>query len=270
MSLIDIVDQTIKHQVIKTEAGEQRIFGVLAGIVTENYHKDMPGCVCVQIPVRDQEVNILKWVKVISPYGGAEWGQFFLPEKGDQVLLAFEGGSIDKPYVIGSLPLERAKFLSKSVDESNQKKRLVTRHGNEIAFFDSKEGEGEKDVLEIHTAGRAHEVILDNAKKKIILQDQEKNCQIELQTEKGNLKIYAVGKLSLQVGDSIKVEMNGSSGAVNIEANKLTVNAGRKLECKTDGTAKISGQQTIVEAGSALKLESSGIASIAGSPIKLG
>lgn len=270
MSLIDIIDEVAERQIMKTETGEERLFGVLTGIVTENYHKDMPGCVCVKIPVRDQEADTLKWVKVVSPYSGTQWGQYFLPEKGDQVLLAFEGGNIEKPYVIGSIPLDRDQFLTKSVDEHNQEKRIVTRHGNEIAFTDHREGDGEKDLISIRTAGKAHELILDNDKKKMIFQDKEQNCRVEMQTERGEIEIRASKKLTIQVGDTITVRMNGDTGAVSVEARKVTIEASNKLECKTDGMAKLSGQQTVIEAGSLMKLDSSGMVIVAGSPVKIG
>ena len=101
MSLYEIMDEITSKQITKTETGENRIFGLLTGIVTENYDKEMPGRVCVQIPVRDENANVLKWARVAMPSGGEKWGHYFIPETGDQVVLAFEEGNIEKPYVRG-------------------------------------------------------------------------------------------------------------------------------------------------------------------------
>lgn len=92
MGLYDEIDRITEKQIMKTETGDNRIFGVMLGIVAKNYDKNMPGRVCVTIPVRDQEANELKWARVSMPSSGSKWGHYFLPEVGDMVLLAFEKG----------------------------------------------------------------------------------------------------------------------------------------------------------------------------------
>lgn len=268
--MFDVMEEAAQHRELKTELGEERMPGVVSGVVVENYHKDMPGKVCVRVPVWDKDEDTLQWVPVVSPFSGSKWGQYFLPEKGDMVLLAFEGGSVEKPYVIGCIPRSNDSFLKTSADEQNQKKNIVTRHGNKLCFTDCKEGEGEKDKIEIQTAGESHGFVLDNEKNTILLADKENNCCIELKTEKGEMKISTRKKLTIQIGDKIKISMNGDSGTVSIEAEKVSVKAGKMLEYQTDGTAKFSGQQTILEASSVMKLESSGMIAAKGGPIKLG
>lgn len=270
LALFDVIGEAARRQDLKTELGDERLPGVVSGVVVENYNKDMPGRVCVKIPVWDKDEDTLQWVPVVSPFSGSKWGQYFLPEKGDRVLLAFEGGSVEKPYVIGSIPRENDRFLKESSDEQNQKKNIMTRHGNKICFTDCKEGDGEKDKIEIHTAGESHKIIMDNEKKTILLTDKENNCRIELKTENGKMEIRAQKKITFEVGDKIKISMNGESGTVSIEAEKVSVKAGKMLEYKTDGTAKFSGQQTILEASSMMKLDSSGMIAAKGGPIKLG
>ena len=104
MGLYDVIDDIAEKQVMKTDTGDNRILGVVIGQIVKNYDKDMPGRVCVAVPVRDQSANELQWVRVAMPSGGSGWGHYFLPEAGDQVLLAFEQGNIEKPYVIGCIP----------------------------------------------------------------------------------------------------------------------------------------------------------------------
>lgn len=270
MAIFDIIDEISEKQIMKTETGEERIFGVVVGLVAENYDKDMPGRVCVTIPVRDKEANVLKWAKMVPPYSGSKWGQYFLPEKGDQVLLAFEYGQIEKPYVIGSVPKDQDSFLTKSADESNQVKKIVTRNGNEIAFEDNKEGEGKKDKISISTPGKAHTVVLDNENKKITVMDKESNCKLEMKTENGQINLIAAKKITIEVGDTIKIIMNGENGTVQVKADKILAEASKKLECKSDGNAKFSGQQTVIEASSSLKNSSNGMVTVSGSPIKIG
>ena len=119
MGLFDVIDQIAENQIMKTETGDNRIFGVMVGTVAKNYDQDMPGRVCVTIPVRDEEANELKWARVAMPSQGKNWGIYFQPEIGDQVLLAFEQGNIEKPYVIGCVPKDSNAFLKKAYDKDN-------------------------------------------------------------------------------------------------------------------------------------------------------
>lgn len=266
----NIFDDISKKQVLKTETGDSRIFGVMTGIVAKNYDSNMPGRVCVTLPVRDEEANELKWARVAMVSSGARYGHYFLPEIGDQVLVAFEQGNIEKPYVIGCVPKDNHSFLQKSVDEDNQIKRIVTKNGNSILFEDNKEGEGKKDKIKIETPEQAHTILLDNENKKIEIQDKEKKCQIQMKTENGEINVKANSKLVIEVGNNIKIKMSGDSGEIKIEATKLAVEASSKVSIASNGSAKFSGSQTIIEASSVLKENSSGMVQIQGSPIKIG
>lgn len=250
MALFDIVNEITEKQVTKTETGDERIFGTVLGIVTENYKKEMPGMVQVQIPVRDEENAVFRWAKTAHMYSGKKWGQYFQPEIGDQVLLVFEHGNIERPFIIGSVPRDNDTFISQSSKEKNEVKRITTKHGNELYMKDARDGDGGKDQIKLETSGKKQSVSLEN--------------------EKGQIVIRAEKKLTIQVGDSIKITMNGDNGTVTIDADKVKIQASNMMEFKSDGTAKFSGQQTMVEASSVLKLNSSGMASVQGSPIKLG
>lgn len=270
MALFDIFDEISEKQVVKTELGEKRIFGAVIGIVAENYSNEMPGRLCVNIPTRDESANQLKWAKMVFPYVGKNYGSYFLPEKDDQVVLVFEDGNIEKPYIIGCIPRDKDSILKKSVTEKNQIKQIQTRNGSHITFWDDEEEEGTKDKITIATAADEHQVTLDNEKKKISILDKEKNCQVEMETEKGTIRIHAEKKLEITVGDSIKVIMNGENGSINIEGQKFSLEAGKSVAVNTDGNAKISGKMVTVEGTSSVKTSSSGMVMIEGKPVKLG
>ena len=270
MGLFDVIDQIAENQLMKTETGDNRILGVMVGTVAKNYDKDMPGRVCVTIPVRDEEANELKWARVAMPSHGKNWGMYFQPEIGDQVLLAFEQGNIEKPYVIGRVPKDSNSFLKKAYDQDNRYKKIVTKYGNSIIFEDNAEGEGNKDKITIHTAEESHSILLDNEHQKIVVKDKENKNYIEMKTGNGNIKIQAESKLEIQVGENIKLTLNGNTGGVTLECNKLTMKSSGNTIIEATGSMKASGATVSLEANSMLKAASSGAAMISGSPIKIG
>lgn len=283
MGLYDMIDAITERQVTKTEMGDNRIFGVVVGIVAKNCDLNsvaaggsssgadaMDGRVCVTIPTRDAGANELKWARVVMPSSGSKWGHYFLPEVGDQVLLAFEGGNIEKPYVIGCIPKDSDQILKKSVDEDNQYKKIVTRNGNTLYFEDNKEGDGEKDKIRILTAQGGHRIELDNEKKMILLSDQDGSNLIRMKTEDGQMEITAQKKLTIKVGDNIELILNGSNGAVSLKASKINIEASGNMDVKSNSAMKLQAGNLSVEANASLKLSSNGPASLAGTPIKLG
>ncbi len=270
MALFDVFDTVSGKQMTKTEYGDERIYGIVVGIVAENYTQEMPGRLCVTVPVRDTDANRLKWAKTAMPYIGAGWGVYFLPEKGDQVLLVFEDGNIEKPDVIGCIPKDKDKFLKTSADEKNQTKQLQTRNGSRISFWDDEREDGAKDKITVATAQDEHHIDIDNEADKIAMYDKEKHCLVEMSTQKGIINIHAEQRIVITVGDSIKLVMNGESGKVSIEATKISAEASSNVKVEADGAVKISGRQVSMEATSLLKSECSGMLSLGGKPIKMG
>ena len=273
MSLYDIIDDITERQCTKTETGDARVSGVMVGIVAKNYHPDMGGRVCVTIPTRDGEANELQWARLAMPSSGKKWGHYFLPEVGDQVLLAFEGGNIEKPYVIGCVPMDNNNFLTGSVDAQNQYKRIVTKHGSTITFEDSSlSDDGARDKITIQTAQAAHTVLLDNAGSSIEITDKSGANSVVIKTAEGSgtITIKAANSLTIEVGQTIKLTMNGDSGAVKLTAQQVSVEASSRMGFKTDGMLKLDGAQIAESASAMHKIDCSGMVKIGGSPIKLG
>lgn len=270
MSLYDVIDEISERNTVKTETGDARIYGVQLGTVAKNYDKNMPGRLCVSVPSRDKDANELQWARLALPYGGSKWGFYFMPEAGDQVLLVFENGNIERPYVIGCVLMDNSQFLKKAAHEKNQNKQIATRNGNMLLFEDAEEGEGDKDKITIRTSKKKHTLLLDNENQKILIQDEKGDNRIEMKTESGQMKLVAQKKLEIQVGDNIKIRMNGETGAVKIEAEELSIKTSKQLKLETDGKLAQTGAQVSIHASSMFKVESSGLAKISGEPVNLG
>ena len=288
MGLYDIIDEITERQVTKTETGDNRIWGVMVGIVAKNFDPNssggggsgsnsgadaMDGRVCVTIPTRDQQANELKWARVAMPSGGSKWGHYFLPEVGDQVLLAFEGGNIEKPYVIGCIQRYSDDFLKKSVDKNNAFKKITTRHGSNITFEDNaSDEEGLKDKITIETPQKKLQILMDNENEKIRIGDKAKEDFIEMSTAEGSgtMLIQAQSKITIKVGDKVTMTLNGESGAVSIKADSITLEGSNKVMAKSDSSVKLEAAQVSANASSSLKMTSSGTAQLTGSTVSLG
>jgi len=72
--------------------------GVAVGIVVSANDPDQLGRVRIRIPALD---NHERWARVVRPMVAKS--SFLGPDVGDEVLVAFEHGSLNFPYVIGSL-----------------------------------------------------------------------------------------------------------------------------------------------------------------------
>lgn len=266
MGLYDVFDDISQKQVLKSETGDNRIFGVVVGIVEENNNKDYPGQVCVRIPVRDEQANVLRWAKVATLMAGKTWGSYIIPEVGDEVLLAFEQGNIEKPYVIGAIPKASSSMLTQGFDEKNKRKDIYFQNGTKIQMEDDTENDGEKDRLTITTAGEKLVIQIDNEKERITLKDKGNKNSIVIKglDDDGTIEIKAEKKIKMTAGD-ITFTLNGDTGTSTLETGKYTCKADKNIELSADASFKASGQNMKLDAGNMFSAESSGPAKIASS-----
>jgi uncharacterized protein involved in type VI secretion and phage assembly len=76
------------------------------------------------------------WAPLATPLTGGSRGMFFLPEREDEVLVAFEHGDFDHPFVVG--------FLWNGVDqppESDHKNRVILTPGGHTLRFEDRDGQ---------------------------------------------------------------------------------------------------------------------------------
>lgn len=82
------------------------------------------------------------WIRVQSPNAGTSdavsknRGWVFVPEVGDQVMVGYEHGNPDRPYVTGAM---FHKDSGKGGDKDNKLKSIITRSGNTILLMMKRE-----------------------------------------------------------------------------------------------------------------------------------
>src|SRR5690606_12008749 len=79
-----------------------RMKGVVVGLVTDLNDPEWLARIKVEYPWLP-EGSESTWARLATPLAGPELGFYFLPEVGDEVLVAFEMDDIRRPYVLGFL-----------------------------------------------------------------------------------------------------------------------------------------------------------------------
>ena len=163
--------------------------GVVTGIVKE---LDMSqGRIKVEFPWL-QESYRSGWAPVAMPMSGKNRGMFFMPEIDDEVLVAFEQGDFEHPFILG--------FLWNGVDTppetTNKNRVIVTPGGHTLRFEDT---EGAKKVI-LQSSGE-HQIIIDDKEQTITI--TTKGLQSIVLDDKGS------GSIKLQGGGRIMEMRNG-------------------------------------------------------------
>lgn len=88
--------------------------------------------------------------RLATPMAGNDRGMFFMPEVGDEVVVGFELGDVNRPVVLGSLWNDRAQPPAQAdTAPSNNVRTIVSRAGHEITLDDTPGAGG----IEIRTRG---------------------------------------------------------------------------------------------------------------------
>jgi uncharacterized protein involved in type VI secretion and phage assembly len=106
--------------------------GVVVGIVT----KVRAGEVTVKYPwlhEKDEEEKESDWIRIATAMTGDDRGTFFMPEAEDEVLVAFEQGDFNHPYIVGFL----WNGKDKPPENDTNIRMIKTKSGLKITFDDS-------------------------------------------------------------------------------------------------------------------------------------
>jgi phage baseplate assembly protein gpV len=126
-----MIEDTIRGIADPGLGAKPKMHGVVTGQVINILDPLTLGRVQVRIPSIDS-ADLSAWARVASPMTGFLTGMYFIPSVGDEVLLAFEHGDPELPYVIGSLwnALHPPPFPSPAI----QQRAIRTPLGNQIGF----------------------------------------------------------------------------------------------------------------------------------------
>jgi uncharacterized protein involved in type VI secretion and phage assembly len=183
-------------------------YGVYPAVVSDLDDPARQGRVKVRLPwAPDADQGYEAWARMATLMAGNDRGSWFIPDVGDEVLVAFAGGDARSPFVLGGL-WNGSDAPPETMDSAgrNEIKKLRSRNGVMVTMED-KQGQ-EKFIVE--TPGG----------QSITLKDGPGTVEI-VDSNGNSVKLEPAG---ITVNASAKVTINASM--VEISAGMVTVNAG--------------------------------------------
>jgi uncharacterized protein involved in type VI secretion and phage assembly len=188
-----------------------RMPGLAIGVVTDiREGKTERGWVKLKFPWLD-DTYVTDWVRTVQ-WGGQGGGGVFSPEVNDEVLVGFEQGMLDSPYVLGGLyngvdkPSPHDVPLVDPTSGKVNRRSLVSRSGNRLELLDAPRGPS---GVRLATGDKRLDITLDERRGEIAL------------------KVFARGgtrELSSVTLSSSGITLDAGTGDVNVKGRSVTIN----------------------------------------------
>lgn len=191
------MDTELMGALFRPSEENRAFFGVVIGVVTNNEDPEGMHRVKVRLPwlCEGDESN---WARVAAPMAGGGRGVYFLPEVDDEVVVAFEHGRIDHPFVLGSLWNGADEAPESNADGENNNRSIRSRSGHLIRLNDKSGAE----TIEIVDKSGNNSIIIDTASNSITI---KANSDITIESATGKLTMKANGvEVQSQAGVSIQ------------------------------------------------------------------
>ena len=213
----------------RTRSTEERFYGVVVGTVIDNLDPQEQG----RIKVKLQDFGIdSEWCQVSFFYAGNGYGSFFVPEIGDQVLVAFNHGDMLRPIILGSLYNDKDKPPTERTADKDQK-MIRTKGKHEFLMDDTPSKEkvqlktkGEHELLMDETPGKEKVQLKTKGGHTVLLDDVAKKVTVKTNSGQEVLLEDAGGKVTIKTSGGQSITMDASG--IKLTATTITL-AGTSL-----------------------------------------
>ena len=238
---------TLGYLLASKDGSRQRSSGrsVVVGVVTNLNDPDDLARIKVKYPSlpKSEGTEIESaWARLVTPMAGAQRGIEFLPEVNDEVLVAFENGDRNHPYILGALWNKTDKPpepTANVVKDGKVQKRIIKSTSGHVITIDD-------------TQGAEQISIIDKTGKNSINIDSKNNA-IAINSE-ADITIEGKANLTLK-GKTILIEAT-QGGNMDLKANNVNLNAQAKATLKgTSGVDVDGGPQVNVKSTGTTKVE---------------
>lgn len=201
----------------------------------------------VSVPVLQADTEGV-WARLSNYYASNGFGEFFIPEIGDEVILGYLNNDPGHPVILGSLYSSKLK-PPYELTADNFIKAIVTRSKLKVEFDD------EKKVITVITPAE-NKIIISDDDKSIEISDQNKNkiklssSGIDMEspkdisiTAKGKITIDATGELSMSSKADVKVKGLNVSNTADVA---YTAKGSASAEISASGTTTVKGAMVMI------------------------
>jgi uncharacterized protein involved in type VI secretion and phage assembly len=224
----------------------RRWHGVYPALVTDNNDPDDLTRVKVKFPWLDSDFES-DWARIVAPDAGPDRGFFWLPEIDDEVLVAFEHGDINKPYILGRLwngKDKPPKSSSEVISSGFVNERIIKSRSGHTILFDDTSG---SEMIKIFTKseGDGHTITMDDPNKLLTIQSAS-GVKISIDGSSGTMDIETNGDVSITSKANITLDSKGdinlkATGNLNMEAKLNATVKGLQLTAEGKTKAELKG-----------------------------
>ncbi|MEY8199867.1 MAG: phage baseplate assembly protein V [Colwellia sp.] len=211
-----------------TNTNPALIQGVVIALVSDNKDPKNLGRMKVRYPLLHSNLES-GWVRMVSFMAGKDRGGYFLPEVDDEVLVAFQFGNINTPYVIGALYSGVDSPSQNNEDGKNNIREIKSRSGHVIRFDDKSSAE-------------KIEIIDKTGNNKIMISSDDNTISISTDQD---IKVEALKGTVAVSGQDIKLK---GSNSISLNASEISIKADSSLSLQ-------SGSSTDIKAGGSVSVE---------------
>lgn len=200
------------HKILLSNAADARVFGVAVGLVTNNQDPDGMARVKLKFPwLSDDDESY--WARMAVPMAGNNRGVYFLPEVGDEVLVAFEHGSVDFPYVLGALWNGKDQPPESNSDGNNDTRTIRSRSGHILRLSDK---DGDEKIEIIDKSGN-NKITLKTSDNTLSI---EADSDITIHSKTGKIKLLAQG---VEITSQADIKLQASSELDATAGSEMTL-----------------------------------------------
>jgi len=198
------------------------------------------------------------WLRTMQPWAGVGWGSQFVPRIGMEVVVAFDGGDPDKPFVLGCLyngthpppfPLPgdqtRSGIRTRSTPSSEGFNELsfLDRAGEEQIYL-----RAERDLDE--KVGRDHTLSVDRDRAEVVTRNKASRVLGSRSFETlGDEVAKTAGNSERHVG-GLRTEKAGAGRRTVIQGDDTSRTTGRTIQSSGQSHSLRAGTNLAIEVGS--------------------
>ena len=227
-------DRTLYGLVAGTSDGGGKAsgsLGVVVAQVSDNRDPEDRGRVRLTFPWLSDDY-VTDWARTVQPGAGDQRGALVVPEVGDEVLVAFEHGSFQRPYVIGGLhngedlPAEGTVPLVDKGSGAVNRRTIVSRTGHALEMVEAA-----------------------NGPQGVRLLTGDGKLTLDLDQTKTRITVHSDGSVTIEAKDGVTIDAGMGSLRLTGQDIALSARSGVKVDGGVGDVKVTSSTTCTIQAG---------------------